>query len=166
MKINDLAKELDIDNKELITYLKSKGLDAKSHMQNATDKMIDVAREHFTKPKVNDDENGKDANEQKKENNATNKAAEITVPERKTFLPDDQIPCHSVIPWGLVKVGVDNHTIYTWEYFGDVEYVAYKDLQAWRKKEVMERSHFLQCTELQKADSVSSILQQSSGKFR
>lgn len=134
MKINDLSKELGIDNKELITYLKSQGFEAKSHMQNATDEMIDSSRKHFTKEKEKS-EDKENENKQKNEN----KVIEVTSAERKTFHPDDQIPCRSVIPWGLVKVGADNTTIYSWEYFGDVEYVAYKDLQSWRRKEIITK---------------------------
>ncbi len=47
MKINDLSRELDVKNKELITYLKSAGFKVSSHMQNADEDMIQMAQKHF-----------------------------------------------------------------------------------------------------------------------
>ena len=42
MKINDLSSELGVINKDLIAFFKENGFKVSSHMQNATDEMIDV----------------------------------------------------------------------------------------------------------------------------
>lgn len=48
MKINDLSKELGVKNKDLIAYLNEAGFNkVSSHLQMASDDMIDMARERF-----------------------------------------------------------------------------------------------------------------------
>ena len=50
---------------------------------------------------------------------------------------DDLIECRSVVPWKMVEVGVDRTTVYTWEGYGDIEVVSYRDLQSWRRKAIL-----------------------------
>lgn len=125
MKIADLAKELGITSKELIGYFREKDFKVSSHMQKATDEMIDMAREHF---KEKEAETPKVETTVKVEKIQTGKTLST-----KSFKPDDEIPCRSVTPWKLNMVGVDKNTVYHWEYFGAVEYVKYRDLQAQRR---------------------------------
>lgn len=138
MKINDLSNELNITNKDLISFLKEKGFKVSSHMQTATDEMIDLAREHFTtiaEEVVQVDE----VEKTKTVTSVTKKNISEIMPETKTFKPDDMIPCRSVTPWKLVAVGVDKNTVYNWSGYGDVDYIAYKDLQSLRRKDLITK---------------------------
>lgn len=139
MKINELSNELSITNKELITFLKEHGFKASSHMQTATDEMIDLAREHFnTKSKIVVEDTDE---EDEPVLTKTVKKPEAYVP--KVFKPDDRISCRSVTPWKLVEIGVDRTTVYNWSGFGDVDYVTYKDLQALRKKDIIKKTKII-----------------------
>lgn len=135
MKINDLSNELNVTNKELIDFLKSNNYKVSSHLQNATDEMIDLARNNLkpTKKEVADEEKV-----DVRKNKNINKELE---PERevKRFSPDDIIVCRSVTPWNLIAVGVDRNTVYHWSGFGDVDYVTYRDLQALRRTEYVTK---------------------------
>ena len=57
--------------------------------------------------------------------------------ESQVAAMDEFIVCRSVTPWKLVLTGVDKNIVYTWDYFGAEEMVMYRDLQAWRKKEII-----------------------------
>lgn len=129
MKINELAKSLSIDSKELITFLKEDGFQVKSHMQNASDVMIESATKHFEEIR----NNTKKASVAEEIENV--KEENKYIPTGKKYDPSELIPCRSVTPCELVLVGVDKNTVYHWNYFGDVDYVSYKDLQSWRRNE-------------------------------
>lgn len=130
MKVNELSKDLGIQNKDLITFFQSNGFKVSSHMQNVTDEMIDLAHENFTQ-----------AVEDIVVDSVVTKQETIqeSLPpvSTRTFLPDDTIPCKSVVPYKLVEVGADGHTVYNWEYYGDIDYVKYSDLQSWRRKKTV-----------------------------
>ena len=131
MKIVDLAKELGITSKELIGYFRDNNFQVSSHMQKVTDEMIDLAREHF---KITDANKEESVVSEKKE-----EIAQSVKKSTKVFNPDTEIPCRSVTPWKLNMVGADKNTIYHWEYFGDVEYVKYRDLQAQRRTDYITK---------------------------
>lgn len=134
MIVNELSKELDIKNKDLIDYLKSQNFKVSSHMQAVNDDMIAVARGYFVKePK----QPVKEVVKEVKENKTTTKKS-VPKKEIKKFAPDDVIPCRSIVPWYLETIGIDRMTTYKWSNYGDVEYVAYKDLQSWRRKPVIK----------------------------
>lgn len=128
MKINELSKELNITNKNLISYLRSDGFSVSSHMQNATDEMIESAQKHF----ASDSENTPPVTEE------INK--EIKQKGNKTFAPGDMIPCKSVTPWELLAVSADKQTVYRWTSYGDIEYVAFRDLQTMRSKDIIKKT--------------------------
>ena len=44
MRVSELAKELDIQSKDIISYLNGFGLEIKSHSSNLDDKMISMIR--------------------------------------------------------------------------------------------------------------------------
>ena len=136
MKVFELSKELNVTNKELITFLKEHGFSVSSHMQSISDEMIELARSELMSTK----------NEKKVEENTlrTNKE-ESTPSERSTkvFKADDEIVCKSVTPWKLTAVGVDKNTVYHWEYFGDVDYVKYRDLQSMRRTEYITKPNII-----------------------
>ena len=137
MKVNELSKELNLTNKDLITFLKQNGYKVSSHMQTLTDEMIDLAVDHFKK---SEDEVSEEETDDKIVNNSSTvkNKKEVEV-KTKTFKPDDEIPCKSVTPWRLNAVGVDRNTVYHWEYYGDVDYLKYKDLQALRRTDYITK---------------------------
>lgn len=133
MKIDDLSKELNTTNKELITFLNTNGFVAKSHNQNATNEMIDFARENYTVAQTSENEK-----EKKEAKNTVVEKAEIKR-QAVNFKPDDMIPCRSVIPWEMVEVGMDKKTVYHWGGYGDIDYVKYSDLQYLRRKDLIKK---------------------------
>lgn len=137
MKINDLSKELNITNKDLISYLKSKGYKVSSHMQNATDEMIEDAMEAFKTVEEKDVLNKEETNTKPQ---ISKKAPEVVV---KTFKPDDMIVCRSVTPWEIVQPGIDGRTMYRWSCYNDTEYVTYKDLQFFRTKDLIKKANII-----------------------
>lgn len=138
MKINELSNELSITNKELITFLKENKYKVSSHMQTASDEMIDLAREYFVSKPT---ETIEETVEVEKVKPVAVKKSEAYVP--KTFNPEDKITCRSVTPWELVTVGLDRNTVYSWSGYGDIDYVAYKDLQYMRKKDILKKSKII-----------------------
>lgn len=132
MKIFELAKELSVTPKELISFLRSHNFSVSSHMQKASNEMIDLARKELQSSEIKVETEVSDS---KKENNTSTN----NVVSKKVFKPDDEIPCKSVTPWKLTTVGVDKNTVYHWEYFGDIEYIKYRDLQALRRTEYITK---------------------------
>ena len=49
MKVHELAKELEIQSKEIITYLKEKGMEVKAAQSSIEDEAIDLVRGRFKK---------------------------------------------------------------------------------------------------------------------
>lgn len=134
MKVRDLSVELELTNKELITFLKENGYAISSHMQNLDDEMIDKAKERFEKKEVVKEEVAT-----KTLSDVTKDIKDIVVETVKKFNPDDLIPCKSVTPWELVAVGMDKNTVYHWNGYGDVDYVSYRDLQSFRRKDLIKK---------------------------
>ena len=118
MKIFELAKELGITPKELIAFFRKHDYSVSSHMQKATDEMIDLARKEIVVSKDTKKETQTDEKSETKKIISANKV-------HKTYNPDDEI------------------TIYHWEYFGDIEYLKYRDLQALRRTEYITKPNIL-----------------------
>lgn len=132
MKIFELAKQKNVTSKEIIEFLKSKGFVVKSHSVVLTSEMEKALTELFSnKPVVKTDA--------VEEVSVEETIVKKEMPEReiKKFGLDDMIACRSIVPWLLVRVGVDRNTVYTWNNYGDVEYVRYRDLQALRKTDLI-----------------------------
>lgn len=138
MIVNELSKELNIKNKDLIDYLKSKNFKVSSHMQTINEDMIASAREYFSKKTTEPVKTAKEAKEAKEAKVEKPVKKSLPKKEMKKFAPDDVIPCRSIVPWYLETVGIDKMTTYKWSNYGDIEYVAYKDLQSWRRKPVIK----------------------------
>ncbi|ROR30820.1 translation initiation factor IF-2 [Mobilisporobacter senegalensis] len=49
IKIYELAKQIDKQSKDIITFLKDKGFEVKSHMSNIEDTQVDMIKNHFGK---------------------------------------------------------------------------------------------------------------------
>lgn len=136
MKVFELSKEFGVTNKEMIDFLKSKGFKVSSHSQNLTDEMIETARGSFAPKK---EEEPTPVVEKKPEPIKKTVRKVVPVKEIKKFAPDDQIPCRSLVPWKMVMLGVDKLTSYRWSGYGDIEYVTYRDLQSWRRKDIVKK---------------------------
>lgn len=141
MKVNELSKELNVTNKDLITYLKENDFKVSSHMQTVTDEMIDLARDYFSKVQEEPEEVIGDTKVVEEKPKAKVKKQEVYIP--KTFAPDDRIACRSVTPWKLVEIGADRTTIYNWSGYGDVDYVTFKDLQSMRRKDIIKNTKII-----------------------
>lgn len=130
MKVADLSKKLDVKNKDLIDFFKKNNIKVSSHMQNLTNEQVEFAEKNFIpKPTPVPVEE-------------TPKKEVVTkpVPEKrvlKKFNPDDLIECRSVVPWKMIEIGTDGRTLYSWENYGDVEVIPYRELQAWRKRSII-----------------------------
>jgi hypothetical protein len=135
MKILELSKELGVTNKELISFLKDHGYSVSSHMQTATDEMIELARSDMKPTKIETVSSEVQA-DIKSDTPTVNKST-------KVFKPEDEIMCKSVTPWKLTAVGVDKNTVYHWEYFGDIDYVKYRDLQALRRTDYVMKPNII-----------------------
>lgn len=133
MKIVDLAKSLNIECKVLIDYLKKNDFQVKSHMQKATDEMIEMATKYFEE--LQKSTNTKAVAETTKIDEEKENKVQTYISTGKKYDPTELIPCKSVTPCELVLVGVDKTTVYHWNHFGDVDYVTYRDLQSWRRNE-------------------------------
>lgn len=141
MKVRELSQELQVTNKELITFLKENGYSVSSHMQNLTDEMIDLAKANLKPTKV--EESAKEETVSTVEKSVVQATTESIKKSTKVFKADDEIICKSVTPWKLTAVGVDKNTVYHWEYFGDIDYVKYRDLQAMRRTEYVTKPKFI-----------------------
>lgn len=137
MKVFELAKQLDVTPKELITFFREHNYAVSSHMQKLTDEMIDFANNNFVKTVR------EETIEEKEPERTVAKNVAEKVTSTRVFKPDDEIPCKSVTPWKLDAVGVDKNTVYHWEYFGDVEYLKYRDLQALRRTDYVMKPNIL-----------------------
>ena len=81
MRVNDIAKELGIQNKELISFFTEKGFPKKSHMSSVSEEEAEMARRHFA------GKNGKTASQpkQKPESQVKNDSVPVkTVPHKET----------------------------------------------------------------------------------
>lgn len=136
MKVRELSQELKVTNKELISFLKENGYAISSHMQNVTDEMIELAQANLKPTVSTEEEKVEEATETKQPKPSTTTVASKST---KVFKADDEIICKSVTPWKLTAVGVDKNTVYHWEYFGDIDYVKYRDLQALRRTEYITK---------------------------
>ncbi len=131
MKVYELSRKLKTDNKSLITFYKDNNYKVASHNQNLTDEQISFAKKNF------------DAKQYQKEIEEPS-SEEIVIPKKdvpsrelRKYNLDDMIECRSVVPWKMVEIGADRITTYVWEGYGDIEMVPYRDLQSWRRKDIL-----------------------------
>lgn len=129
MKINDLSKEFGVTNKELIDLLKANGYPAKSHLQTVEPEWEEYVRNNLVVKEVVSEEN----------KSVVNKEPTASRP-KKTYSPDELIPCRSITPWRVIDTGVDKNSgvIYNWSGFGDIEYVTYRDLQYLKRRDIIK----------------------------
>ena len=65
IRVHELAKELNKDNKEVLNFLKENNIEVKSHMSTLSDEDVSKVRAHFQKP-AQTEEGAKDEPKKKK----------------------------------------------------------------------------------------------------
>lgn len=143
MKIYELAEEMNINAKQLITFFRENGYKASSHMQNLTDEMIDLARSSNLGKEKEETETVTETETTSTKGKKKTTASTTETKSVKVFKADDEIVCKSVTPWKLTATGVDKNVVYHWEYFGDVDYLKYRDLQALRRTDYITKPNIL-----------------------
>lgn len=128
MRVHELSEQLGKKNKEVIDFLKSEGYSVSSHLNQLDDDMIDKTIRYFSP-----------TGELSPDGEKKSIVEEEHIPSRciRDYRMDEFIPCRSVTPWKLVLSNIDRNMVYTWEFFGAVENVMFRDLQAWRKKDIL-----------------------------
>lgn len=139
MKVMELTKELNAENnKELIEFFKKNGYKVSSHMQNLTDEQIQFAKDNFV-PSKKEESNNEEVTPEELFGETKEVTTTIKEENKKVFSPDEMIPCRSVTPWEVIAVGVDKQTVYHWGYYGDVDYVKFRDLQNLRRTDYITK---------------------------
>lgn len=137
MKVYEFSKKLGTDSKTLITFFKDNNFKVSSHNQNLTDAQINFAKKNFDAKKYTEPEDEIDDEIDDEISTELEPKKEVPIRELKKFNMDDMIECRSVVPWKMVEIGADRTTTYAWEGYGDIEIVSYRDLQSWRRKEIL-----------------------------
>jgi len=135
MKVYEFSKKLGTDNKTLITFFKDNNFKVASHNQNLTDEQVAFAKKNFDAKKYKELEI--EIEEDEEEIVTPQRKVEVPIRELRKFNMDDMIECRSVVPWKMVEIGADRTSVYVWESYGDVEIVPYRDLQSWRRKDIL-----------------------------
>lgn len=112
MKIFELAKELKVQSKDIVSLMKECGEENVSHMTTLTDEQIDFIRSEYETAKVIEEEK-----EVKKKKSDTD------------YKPDEMISCRSIFPGVLIFNGVHSGITYTFNGMGDRRNVEYQDLK-------------------------------------
>lgn len=133
MKVFELAKELTVQSKEIVSLLKENGEADISHMTVLTDDQIDFIRSEFsTASKVEEERLAKEA-KAKAEAEAAIKEQKKAKEKKRTdadYRPDEMIPCRSIFPGVLLFSGTHSGMTYTFTGIGDRRNVEYQDLKA------------------------------------
>lgn len=112
MKIFELAKELKVQSKDIVSLMKECGEENVSHMTTLTDEQIDFIRSEYETAKAI-----KEEKEVKKKKSDTD------------YKPDEMISCRSIFPGVLIFNGVHSGITYTFNGMGDRRNVEYQDLK-------------------------------------
>lgn len=112
MKIFELAKELKVQSKDIVSLMKECGEENVSHMTTLTDEQIDFIRSEYETAKAIEEEK-----EVKKKKSDTD------------YKPDEMISCRSIFPGVLIFNGVHSGITYTFNGMGDRRNVEYQDLK-------------------------------------
>lgn len=118
MKIFELAKELKVQSKDIVSLMKECGEENITHMTSLTDEQIDFIRsEHETAKAIKEEAKQEEKKETKKKTDAD-------------YRPDEMIPCRSIFPGVLLFNGVHSGMTYTFNGMGDRRNIEYQDLKA------------------------------------
>lgn len=120
MKVYELAKELQIESKELLDTLNALGHEVKSHNARLTEAQADAIKNAF--------ESERDADEIEETIEVVEEKIETVKREPKNFEHTDMIPCRCVKPNKTIWCSRKTQNRYEWSGFGDVVEVSYADL--------------------------------------
>lgn len=119
MKIFELAKELKVQSKDIVSLLRENG-DESNHMTVLTSEQEEFIRSEFeTASIIKEEEKQEIANELKN--------------KKKTdadYKPEEMIPCRSVFAGVLIFTGDHSGMTYTFNGMGDRRNIEYQDLKA------------------------------------
>ena len=120
MKIFELAKELKVQSKEIVSLMKECGEENITHMTVLTDEQIDFIRSEYETAKAIKEE-------EKTEQEKLEKSKKKTDTD---YRPDEMISCRSIFPGILIFNGAHSGMTYTFNGMGDRRNVEYQDLKA------------------------------------
>ena len=124
MKVFELASEIGVSNKEIISFLATKDVVIKSHLASITDEAADMVRAELVAPK----EAPAKPTTQESNDSVISKLTKRRV--ENPFKPGDLILCKSVTYGKVVYYSSKTDSRYEWANFGDEVEVDYADLQA------------------------------------
>ncbi len=135
MKVFELAKELTVQSKEIVSLLKENGEENITHMTLLTNEQIDFIKSEFsTASKVEEERLAKEAKAKAEAETAIKERERIekqSDPKTDTdYRPDEMIPCRSVFPGVLLFTGTHTGMTYTFTGMGDRRNIEYQDLKA------------------------------------
>lgn len=84
VRVYELAKELNVSNKEVLDFLKSRHIDLTSHMSNVEDDHVRMVRENFKKGNVSAQESGKQGDGEKPKK----KFIQVFRPQNASHMPE------------------------------------------------------------------------------
>lgn len=123
MKIFELASEMNVSNKEIISFLASKDISIKSHLATVTDEIADMVKAELVV-----DEQSTPASAPVQDTSIVSKITRRRA--ENPFKPGDLILCKSVSSGKVVYYSTKTDSRYEWSNFGDEVEVDYADLQA------------------------------------
>lgn len=128
MKIFKLAKELNMQSKDVVNLLKETGEEKVTHMTELSDEQIEfIKSEVSTIAAIKEQEKIEKLEMLEKENTIEK------VDKKKTdadYRPDEMIPCRSVFAGILVFTGAHTGMSYKFNGMGDRRNIEYQDLKA------------------------------------
>ena len=86
VRVYELAKELNVSNKEVLDFLKSKNIDLTSHMSNVEDEHVRMVRENFKKGNVSAQSSG--AGKQGEGDRPKKKFIQVFRPQNASHMPE------------------------------------------------------------------------------
>lgn len=116
MKIFELAKDLKVQSKEIVSLLKENGLTDVTHMSVLSEEQIDFITSEINTASILQQEQKEELSKKKKTD--------------ADYRPDEMIPCRSVYPGILIFNGDHSGMTYTFNGVGDRRHVEYQDLKA------------------------------------
>ncbi len=129
MKIFKLAKELNIQSKEIVALLKENGEANFTHMSELTEEQEEFIRSEFSTINAQKEQEKTEELERLEKLEQT----KSVVKEKKTdadYRPDEMIPCRSVFAGILVFTGAHTGMSYKFNGMGDRRNIEYQDLKA------------------------------------
>lgn len=127
MKIYELAKELKVQSKEIVTLIKECGEENVTHMSSLTDEQIEFIRSEYETVKAIKEEEKAEQERLEQERIEKEKSKKKMDAD---YRPDEMISCRSIFPGVLIFNGAHSGMTYTFNGMGDRRNIEYQDLKA------------------------------------